>query len=169
MKSALKSAFSKRKAGCPSKGGRPSPYWFMAMQKIMVLFIAVLLSGCTPAPRQAYGDMPAAQETVADGGWDTLKILSASECGAGPTPPEREEAVEMSECVTRLVKEYVLPKAAFPELLLASRKEALRIARNYAGGRISSEEYRKQSENRLRSYRDSLIYLIHQKPAHAAG
>lgn len=135
-------------------------------RKIISFLIVSVLSGCVPTGHPASGNLSAVP-LASGNGWDTLKILSASECGAGPSPPKREMAVEMSNCVTGLVKEYVLPEAAFPELLLASRKEALRIAKRYAAGRLTPEEYKKQSEARLRSYRDSLIYLIHQRPSHA--
>jgi hypothetical protein len=93
-----------------------------------------------------------AKEEVA---WREVRRFSMSRCNASPLPPAREEAVIISNCVSKLVDEYVLPEAAFPELIAPSRKEALHMAEVYAGGKMTPFEYRKQAEARLKKYHDA--------------
>jgi hypothetical protein len=133
------------------------------MQKFIVVLMAIFLAGCAgmPPPPQAHNNL-VEKKTAEEEGWAQLVKASTYRCGASPLPPEPERAVEMSNCITGLVNQYVLPKAAFPDLVLSSRAEALRMAKTYAAGKMSPEEYKKWSENRRRNYRESLEYLIHQ-------
>lgn len=136
-------------------------------KNIIGLLVIAFLSGCA-AFHQAHNGRTQ-KETSEESGWARLEELSAAKCGADRLPPARDRAVEMSKCITRLVEEHVLPQAAFPEILLASRKEALRLAKHYAGGGMSSAEYRRRSENRLRNYQNSLIYLTHKRTSPVVG
>jgi len=68
----------------------------------------------------------------------------------------------MSDCVTELVKQYVLPHAVNPDLLMSSRADALRIAQDYAAGKMTPAEYKKRSQDRLREYSVAVLSNANQ-------
>lgn len=139
------------------------------MQKhITGLLIIVLLSACTP-PRQASDDNFMQKRIAEEASWARLNELSVVKCDVSPLTPERDRAVEISNCVTQLVNQYVLPNAVFPDLLLSSRAEALRIAQDYADGKISAAEYKRRSEDRLKNYSRALIYFANQQAPSGIG
>lgn len=124
------------------------------------IFILLFLSGCVgqshgPAPIQNFAEKKALEEA----GWARQNRIAAVKCGIGPYPVEPEAAVIVSDCVTGLVNEIVLPNAVAPSLLVASRAEAALIAREYADGKITQVEYKQKSEERLRNYQNSLAML----------
>jgi hypothetical protein len=136
------------------------------------LLILALLSGCASAtPKMSnnndndFRQRKAAEEAE----WARLAKLSSNQCGASVLPPERGKATELSNCVTELVKVYVLPKATYPDLLLSSREQALHIAREYDEGRISAKEYKARSEARLKKYSSSVAYFGSQEAPPSQG
>jgi len=131
-------------------------------KSIARLAIVLLLSGCAASSQPSDNNLVQKKSTE-QAAWNKLEGLSAAKCGVSPLPPARTDAVKVSNCVTTLVKEYVLPHAVFPDLLLSSRTEALDIAERYANGEISAGEYKKLSEERLKNYRSSLSYFINQQ------
>ena len=135
---------------------------------IASLCVIILLSGCALSHPDHDNNL-VQKKSAEQADWDKLEYMSVAQCGANPLPPEREGAVELSNCITVLVKKYVLPDAVFPALLLSSRTEALRIAESYAQGKISSAEYKRLSEERLKNYRSSLMYFINQQVASNIG
>ncbi len=127
------------------------------------LLILILLSGCASS-HQANNHAFTHKKAIEEASWAKLENLAAEKCGVtNSRPPERSRAIEISNCVTGLVRVYVLPNAAFPDLLLSSRAEALDIAKDYAAGKISPAEYQKRSEDRLKNYSNSLIYFANQQ------
>jgi hypothetical protein len=140
--------------------------WKSLLSSVAVI---VLVTACATAPQHsgAYDgtfhihmddtlessrDSLLLKKSEEEAAWRKLDRLSAEVCGATPSPPAREKAVEISYCISELVNKYLLPYSAFPDLVLPSRAEALRIAQDYAGGKISATEYRRRSEERVRNY-----------------
>ncbi|MEZ0262311.1 MAG: hypothetical protein ACAH80_15000 [Alphaproteobacteria bacterium] len=85
--------------------------------------------------------------------WQTVGHRAGSSCGASTAPPARERAVEQSDCVTALIRQHVLPVAAFPDLLMTSRADARRLAVSYADGKLTPLQYQTMSKNRMDAYR----------------
>ena len=132
------------------------------MQKTIIPFlIALALSGCAMHNKSA-GDNFLENTSREEAAWKKLNELSPTQCGTSTSPPERDKALGMSDCVTELVKVYVLPNAVSPRLLLASRAKAFHIAEDYARGDISAAEYRIEAGNRIENYRSSLLSLTSQ-------
>jgi len=141
------------------------------MQKhIIQLSVISLLCGCAASPHQADNSAGYAQKKAQEkASWSALEKLSADKCGASPEPPERTQAVELSDCVTELVRQYVLPNAVFPDLLLSSRRDALLIAKDYADGKMTAEEYKRRSQKRLKNYSHALIYFANERMPSSIG
>jgi len=119
----------------------------------------LLLCACAgqpmPAPQGTQGTEASINQSKASeaAGWTTVGQHAGSRCGATAAPPARERAVEQSDCVTALIKQHVLPVAAFPDLLLASRSDARRLALSYAGGKLTPVQYQTRSKGRMVAYR----------------
>lgn len=92
-------------------------------------------------------------KAVESAAWQTVGSSAGSYCAASVTPPARGRAVELSDCVTDLIKKHVLPVAAFPDLLMASRADARRLAVSYADGKLTPVQYQTMSKNRMDAYR----------------
>jgi hypothetical protein len=135
---------------------------------IATLLITSFLSGCA-ASHQVNNDDYSRRKAMEEAGWATLEKLSSDECGATREPPRRARAVELSNCVTGLVYEYVLPHAVLPRLLINSRTEALRMAQDYADGKMSPVEYKLRSEARLKAYSDSMFRSVSRQVSSDLG
>ncbi len=133
------------------------------------LLIISFLCGCAVSPREADSPNYDQKKAREEASWASLEKLAADKCGARPEPPERTQAVELSNCVTGLVRQYVLPNAVFPDLLLSSRRDALLIAKDYADGKMSPEEYKRRSEERLKNYSHALIYFANERVPASIG
>lgn len=122
----------------------------------LICILMIFLSGCAAESQPRNFSQRKAME---EAGWAKQGRLAAVRCGIGPYPVEPEAAVIVSDCVTDLVKKHVLPNALSPEILIASRAEAARIAQEYAEGKLTPTEYKKKSEERLQNYQTSLALL----------
>lgn len=143
-------------------------HWHAAGFSATLVLLSFLLAGCAeqvstmPVPKQLN---IAARKTDEEAGWARVSALSMSKCGVKVTPPPREKAVDQSICVTLLVEQHVLPLAAFPGLVMQSRKEAWKLAGRYAAGELSPAQYQLQSQSRLRKYKqDWLLQAARKKP-----
>jgi len=132
-----------------------------------------MLSGCTTTHQASNGENTPAVETsdnadyaqkkaAEQAGWAQLKVASVEQCKVSAAPPDRDQAVGMSDCVTELVKQYVLPHAVNPDLLMASRTDALHIAQDYAAGKMTPAEYKKRSQDRIREYSVAVLSNANQ-------
>jgi hypothetical protein len=133
-------------------------------ERFIVFAISLGLAGCImPQPalnqNQNIAEILDQKKMAEESAWSKVKELSAAECGVGAVPPPREEAIKVSACVSRLVEVYVLPEAAFPEILIPNRREALNMAEEYAAGRMSPVEYKRLSIERLKKYHDTWTTL----------
>jgi hypothetical protein len=125
-------------------------------KRFLPLVAVIMLCACAGQPMP----MPQGTETsihqskaTESAAWQAVGNHAGSSCGASPAPPARERAVEQSDCVTALIKRHVLPVAAFPDLLLASRADARRLAVSYADGKLTPVQYQTMSKNRMDAYR----------------
>lgn len=141
----------------------------MQKQITILLIMAAALSGCTAtreasntSPSIAWNDDYSQKKAAEQAAWAQLKVASAERCHVSAAPPDRTQAVGMSDCVTELVKQYVLPHAVNPDLLMASRADALRIAQDYAAGKMTPMEYRNRSQERLREYSVAVLSNANQ-------
>ncbi|MDI1227491.1 MAG: hypothetical protein PSY14_07405 [bacterium] len=134
--------------------------------------IALLLSGCTSHPHvnaynengNAYGNEAASldnRKIEEEQAWARIAGLSQSRCGVAGVP-ERTSAVDQSACVTDIVYEHVLPVAMYPALVKKTRGDAMRIAQDYAAGKMTPAEYTARSQARLRNYKTQWSLLSAQ-------
>jgi hypothetical protein len=141
-----------------------------------------LLSGCmaSPGPRlhlvepaTALHATPrsfalAERKSREEMAWAEVERLSASRCGSHGALPARAEAVALSHCVTRLVVAHVLPHAALRDAVLSSRSEAHRLAQDYANGRLTENQYRLKSMERMQDYHKAWARYEEEKVLEAA-
>lgn len=138
--------------------------------------IALLLSGCTSHPHvnaynengNEYGNEAVNEAASLDNrkveeeqAWARLAGLSQSRCGVTGVP-ERANAVDQSACVTSVVYEHVLPVAVYPALVKKTRGDAMRIAQDYAAGKMTPAQYTARSQARLRNYKTQWSLLSAQ-------
>ncbi len=103
------------------------------------------------------------QKATEEAAWRKVQTLAASQCNFKPAPPKKNEAVALSSCMSDLVKVHVIPKAAFPDIIISDRKKAQRIAEIYAQGKLTPAEYRQQSEERMKKYKTTWKVMAEQK------
>ncbi len=116
---------------------------------------ALLLSGCTSHARVNAVNETAPLESrkiQEEQAWNRIGGLSQSRCGVTGVPA-RGMAVDQSACVTGVVYEHVLPVAVFPALVKETRGDAMKIAQDYAAGKMTPAEYTARSQARLRNYK----------------
>ncbi len=131
-------------------------FWLCAMMTLMV-------SGCTSRPAVTASATPFETRKVnEERAWTRIGGLSQSRCGVSGVPA-REQAVGQSACITSLVYENVLPVAAFPDLVRETRGDAMKIAQDYAAGKMTPAEYTSRSQARLRAYKDRWNLLVVQE------
>lgn len=154
----------------------------VSVRYIAVLALVVLLlPGCT---QQALKMEPSANTAasatrsnrifndrrVEEAAWRRVEQLSVTRCGTNhSSPPSKETAVAHSICVTRIIVDNVLPLAPFPEIILASRSEALRLAEDYAQGLLTQEGYARKSRERIANYKKTRRRLAEQQALKAAA
>ncbi len=103
------------------------------------------------------------KKATEEAAWRKVQSLAASQCNFTPAPPKKNEAVALSSCMSDLVKAHVIPKAAFPDIIISDRRKAQRIAEVYAQGKLTTAEYRQQSEERMKKYKSTWKIMAEQK------
>lgn len=142
----------------------------MSFVRVISAGLLVLsLSACT-GTYQASSKSPSPPKRIAEkAAWTKVADMTKTECGVGQKPPEAHEAVEVSNCIDRLVSRYVLPNAISPQLVKETRREAYEQARDYRDGVLSKKEYLQQCQNRRLKFEAAWNKLAYQEMLVQAG
>ncbi len=132
------------------------------MYKYLTIVLLLVVSGCSAAQQTVQNEKslqvavwPIIQERCGQFG----KIPAM---GQEPTPNTRKDAVKMSMCASKIIKEEVVPKSAFPDLYLMARAAQDRAAKQYSDGKIDEVEWKARSaEIQAQSIRELQNRLEH--------
>ncbi len=102
-----------------------------------ILILSLLLGACSHQ-----GKLKTAYDAE-QSAWQTAKIQIKEQCSHFKDSNDRvpqEKSVENNECEIKIIKETVLPVAAFPEEILNWGVNTAAVAKQYKDGKIDREE-----------------------------
>ena len=75
--------------------------------------------------------------------WEQVIPVIPQLCGNGKKPMDTkpDEAVEITECITGVVNEKVVPDVVYPDLVTEMRERAMKNSKLYEKGLITKEEW----------------------------
>lgn len=142
----------------------------MKRNLFITLAVALILSGCA-SPSEVKTTLEQ-QKRLEDSGWNKVFSEVDHQCGQtgkGKTPPSKKEMVKRAECLNSLIGQYVVPNAAFPEIIQDSMHEIEQVAKDYEAGKISSEQLDSRMNSLQATYDKKWVDLANQKIIDAAN
>ncbi len=122
--------------------------------KKTILAAVFILCGCVGAHTQAVNGQFQTQFKAEQAAWESVGKAFPLECSKGDQqfPPAKSKVVAYTKCYTKLTNEKVMPVAAYPDLVIDMRTQALRNAGLYADGKISATEWEARGNENFSAY-----------------
>lgn len=132
---------------------------------VLVMASISMLAGCA-TPAETYNTLRE-QQHKEDMGWQSVAANVESVCGYNAddnrTKIEKEKVVEQARCTTGLVNQYVMPVAAFPNLVAELRSNIETASVDFYKNKISEPQYKSTLDGIWKNYHSNWVWLANDQ------